>query len=422
MRVLICNKFYRPYGGPETQVLECSKLLEADGHEVVPFSMAHPENWPTKWSGYFVSQVEYHAHAGWVSRLREAAKIVYSVEARRKIEELLQESRPDIVHAHNVYHQLSPSIFGPIRKRGIPVVMSLHDYKLACPNMLFYTQGEVCERCRGGRFYNAITHRCVFDSVAASAVCALEMYVHRLLKIYRRSVDIFISPSKFLIDQMKRCGAAGKRMVHIPALADVDSYNPTYESDGYIMYFGKLTPEKGVRTLVRAVSQVKSARLIAAGTGSQKPELEALAEEIAPGRVEFPGFLTGEKLRRTVERCAFHVIPSEWYENCPATILESYSAGKPVIGSRIGGIPELVEEGNDGLLFEPGNHEDLAKKISVLLANPGATAEMGRSGRVKMERQYSRTAHYEKLLAVYGELLPGRGDLQYGAPGPQARS
>ncbi|MDO8682969.1 MAG: glycosyltransferase [Armatimonadota bacterium] len=406
MRVLVCNKFYRPFGGPETQVLESSKLLEADGHDVIPFSMAHPDNWPTQWSRFFVSQVDYHANPGLLSRVKEATSIVYSSEAKRKMEALLDEARPDLAHAHNIYHQLSPSIFGPIKKRGIPIVMSLHDYKLACPNMLFHTEGEVCERCCGGKFFNAIIHKCVFGSTAASAVCAFEMYVHRLLGMYKKNVDVFISPSRFLINALTRCGAGGKRMVHIPALADVDAYNPSYDNDGYILYFGKLTPEKGVKTLIRAVALMESARLVVAGTGSQGPELEAMAEELAPGRVEFAGFLTGEKLRRVVERCMFLVVPSEWYENCPATVLEAYSAGKPVIGSRIGGVPELINEGVDGFLFQPGNHEELAEKIGSLIHNQARIVEMGKIGRAKMEREYSRQAHYQKLMDLYHELVP----------------
>jgi glycosyltransferase involved in cell wall biosynthesis len=411
MKILICNKFYRPFGGPETCVRDNSAMLEADGHEIIPFSMSHPDNWPTEWFRFFVSQTDYHAEHGPFSKIREAAKIVYSLEAKRKITALLEETRPDLAHMHNIYHQLSPSIFGPVKKRGIPIVMSLHDYKLACPNMLFYVDGEICERCSGGKFHNAVTHKCVFGSAAHSSVCAFEMYVHRLLKTYQHSVDVFISPSQFLIDAITRCGAAGKRMVHIPNIAALDSYTPTYENDGYILYFGKLTPEKGVKTLIKAISRVGSAKLVAVGTGSQAPELKALADDIAPGRVEFAGFLTGENLRRAIERCAFFVIPSEWYENCPCTILEAYSAGKPVVGSRIGGIPELIKDGEDGFLFEPGNQEELAGKIDLLLSNPDRIIEMGRAGRDRMEQEYSRRSHYRRLLEIYRTLLPDREDL-----------
>ncbi|MDO8586826.1 MAG: glycosyltransferase family 4 protein [Armatimonadota bacterium] len=410
MKVLVCNKFYRPYGGPETQVLETSRLLEADGHEVVPFSMSHPDNWPSPWSGYFVPRIDYHGNPGPIAGIREAANIIYSREARRRITRLLDAARPDIAHMHNIYHQLSPSIFGPVKKRGVPIVMSLHDYKLACPNMLFYVDGDVCERCSGGRFRNAVIHKCVFGSSPRSAVCAVEMYIHRFLRVYQRSVDVFISPSRFLIDILTRCGAAGPRMVHVPALANVDAYTPTYENDGYVFCLGKLTPEKGIATLIRAVALISDTRLVVAGTGAQREELERLAQELAPGRVEFVGFLSGETLRRAMERCAVFVIPSVWYENCPATVLEAYSAGKPVIGSRIGGIPELVDEGSDGLLFEPGNHEELAVKISSLLADGASIVEMGRAGRGKMESKYSRREHYKRLIEIYRELVPGWPD------------
>jgi glycosyltransferase involved in cell wall biosynthesis len=406
MKVLICNKFYRPFGGPETVVHDTTRLLEADGHEVIPFSMSHPDNWPSPWSEYFLPEIDYHASPGSFAMIREATNIIYSREAKRRISALLERAKPDIVHAHNIYHQLSPSIFRPIKQRGIPVALSLHDYKLACPNVLFYVDGEVCERCSGGRFYNAITHKCVFGSAAKSTVCAVEMYLHRALRTYQKSVDVFISPSQFLIDALKRCGAGGKKMVHIPNIADIDTYQPTYDNDGYILYFGKLTPEKGVETLIRAVAKVKSARLVAAGTGAQADELKALADEIAPGQVTFAGFLTGDALRQTIQRCAFFAMPSQWYENCPCTILESYSAGKAVVASRIGGIPELIDDGVDGFLFEPGNNEELAEKIALLIGTPSSMADMGRLGREKMERHYSRAMHYARLTDVYRELVP----------------
>jgi glycosyltransferase involved in cell wall biosynthesis len=406
MKVVICNKFYKRFGGPETVIQDSTRLLESDGHEVIPFSMSHPDNWPTKWSDYFVSQVNYHGKPSAFRQIGEAINIVYSREAKDKMERLLDTVKPDIVHAHNIYHQLSPSILGPMKKRGIPVVMSLHDYKLACPNMLFYVNGEICERCSGGKFYNAITHKCVFGSSAKSAVCALEMYVHRITQMYLKNVDVFISPSQFLIDALERCGVHGKRMVHIPNVADIDTYSATYDNDGYILYFGKLTPEKGVRTLIRAVSQVPSAKLVVAGTGSEADELKALAEETAPGRITFAGFLTGEKLKQAIERCAFFVMPSVWYENCPCTILETFSAGKPIVASRIGGIPELIEENLDGMTFEPGNHEELAEKIAALLSNQTRMVAMGKAGREKMERNYSLTAHYARLLEIYRDLVP----------------
>lgn len=408
MRVLVCNKFYRPFGGPETVLEDTSRLLEADGHEIVPFSMQHPDNWPTKWSDYFVSQVDYHADPGLLAKVKEAGKIIHSGEAKRKVEALLDAAKPDIAHCHNIYHQLSPSIFGPMKERGIPIVMTLHDAKLACPNMLFYVGGETCERCRGGKFYNAVIHRCVFGSRTASAVCAFELYVHRLTKVYQKNVDVFISPSQFLIDAVTRCGGAGRRMLHIPNIAKVDLFTPTYDNDGYILYLGRLTPDKGLQTLIRAVSMVDGAKLVVVGTGVQADEMKALADELAPGRVQFAGFLTGEPLKRVIERCAFYVMPSQCNENCPCTILEAYSSGKPVIGSRIGGIPELINEGVDGFLFEPGNHEDIAERISALLSDPAQVPEMGKAGRERMEKAYSPQAHYRRLMAVYEELTAGR--------------
>lgn len=407
MKVLICNKFYRRFGGPETVVQDSTRLLEADGHEVIPFSTSHPDNWPSKWSEYFVPGVDYHAKSGPLNMATEAVNIIYSKDAKRRMRSLLDSVKPDLVHAHNIYHQLSPSIFGPIKQMGIPIALTLHDYKLACPNMLFYVDGEICERCRGGRFHNAVKHKCVFGSTAKSMVCATEMYLHRLLRIYEKNVDVFISPSQFLIDAITRCGAGGKKMVHIPNIADTETYQATYDNDGYILYFGKLTREKGVETLIRAIAKVKSAKLVVAGTGSQADELRALADDIAPGQVTFAGFLTGDNLRNAIQRCAFFTMPSEWYENCPCTILEAYSAGKPVVASRIGGIPELIDDGVDGFLFEPTNSDDLADKISLLLNAPTMPADMGRLGRKRMEEHYSKVSFYSRLKSVYRELVPG---------------
>lgn len=384
------------------------EMLESHGHTAIPFAMRHPDNLPSDYSKYFVSQVDYRntSGAGLFDFAKMARNIIYSSEAARKVRDLVRDTKPDIAHLHNIYHQLSPSICGVLRREGIPMVMTLHDQKLLCPMYLALRDGKVCELCGGRKFYNAFRYRCVKGSRAKSAICTIEMYLHRWLGLYDRNIDLFIIPSRFLMGKLlEHKRLPPERMVHIPNALNLDAFTPTYSNDGYCLFVGRLAHYKGIMTLLRAMALTPSVKLKVVGEGEARAEAEEFKRSNSLDNVTFEGFMTGEALREIVRKSSFVIVPSECYENCPMTVLEAFATGKPVIGSRLGGIPEIIDDGVNGLLFEPGNADDLAEKISYLSSQTDLLEQMGRSARARVESHYSPQTHYQQLIEVYHKVL-----------------
>ena len=406
MKILVCNKFYRPVGGPETIVFETIRELRDRGHEAIPFAMAHPQNWESEYSDHFVPTVDYNTRRGPSQLLRESVDLVYSKEARRRVERLIADTKPDIAHAHNIYHQLSPSILVALKKAGIPTVMTLHDGKLLCANMIFFTHNRVCEKCRGRWFHHAVTNRCVKDSFASSMLCGIEGTLHRLLKITERNVDLFISPSQFLKDKLvehKRLREDQITVLH--NYGNTTTISPDYKPGDYGLYMGKVETFKGVGTLLKACRSVPDFEIRIAGRGDYLEEAQRIVEEERITNAKLLGFQTGGDLIRLIRECRFVVVPSEWYENCPMVVLEGFCAGKPVIGSKIGGIPELINHGEDGFLFEPGDADGLASHMRALIENPALSEEMGRKGRNKVDERFAMDKYMDALLGIYRSVL-----------------
>lgn len=411
VNVLMCNKFHWPRGGSEAVYFDNIRMLEAHGHRVATFAMADERNLPSQWSRFFVSNVDYNVRRGSrlgsaLGRIREAANVIWHREARRNMDALLDEFTPDIAHVHNIYHQISPSILYPIKKRGIPVVMTLHDYKLVCPNHTLFVHERVCELCGRGRFYHSALHRCVKDSFFHSALCALEMYLHVHGGLYRRGVDRFISPSEFLRKLMIRAGWPEESVVTIHNTLDPSLYEPSYEPGDYFAYVGRLDLEKGVLTLLRAVEMAGNVRLVVVGDGFVEDEMREFVADRHLSGVEFRGRLNPKDVSAVLRGALALVLPSEWYENCPVSVLEAFAHGKPAIGARIGGIPELIQDGSDGLLFESGNAEQLAALMKELWQARDRAREMGIRARRKLEDELSSERYYESLIHTYRGLVP----------------
>jgi len=402
MKILQVNKFFFLKGGAEKYFFGLSELLTLKGHEVIPFSMEHAANFPTPYSRYFVSQVDLDGSGPLLKKLGAAARVVYSGESRRKLRALLGNVRPDVAHLHNIAHQISPSIIGVLKKSGVPLVQTLHDYKLACPSYLMLAGGEVCDACVSGNLCNVVLKRCVRGSTLASFVSLLEAVVHRAARTFS-AVDAFLCPSNFLMGVMKRAGIPEAKLFHVPLFLDAGSYAPCYDGSDYFVYVGRLSQEKGLGHLLEAKRKVKSIRLVVAGEGDLMAELRELASG-DPG-VSFTGFLPGRELADVWRGSSFTVVPSVCYENFPYAVLESFAYGKPVIASRIGGIPELVREGENGLLVEPGDANGLADRIDWLAANPGEAARMGRAARQDVDELYSAERHYASVMARYERTL-----------------
>jgi glycosyltransferase involved in cell wall biosynthesis len=424
MKILMSDKFYFIRGGAERYFFDLKAVLEANGHTVIPFSMKHPDNFPTPYDRYFVDRIEFSTE----SPLRKArvglqslGRIFWSTQAADRMARLIRDTRPDIAHLHMIDHQISPSILPVLARAGIPVVQTVHTYKLVCPTYRLYHMGRnrVCEKCLGGFYCRAIAERCHKDSFWATLLLALETTFHKAGRFYERGIDRFLVPSRFMGDKLAEGGIARDRIRHLPYTINLSEYRPTFRAGRYALYMGRLSAEKGLRTLLRAVEAGFEWPLVIAGEGPQRAELEAFAAERGLKQVRFAGRLDGEKLRKTIDGAGFVVVPSEWYENSPLVIYESLAMGKPVIGAAMGGIPELITDGVDGALYPAGDAEALGKRLSEFVRRANGLSAMGRAGRRKAERLFSPENHYRELSRLYGELIarPDRRQSPCSRPG-----
>ena len=404
MRILFANKFFHLKGGAETVFFQEREFLLAQGHHIIDFSMMDDRNFFSPYSSFFVSNIDYHQNSGVVTKAKQAIKFIHSSEAVNKLEELICREKPELAHLHNIYHQLSPAIIPVLKKHGVKVVLTLHDYKLICPAYICLNKGKVCEVCQGRNFWKASMHNCQ-DSRAKSLLLTIEATWHKWRGSYD-GVDVFLSSSRFMADLTARRISSEKIKVLRNGI-DVNKYHPAFNDDGYALYFGRLSREKGVETLLRAAACIsRELKLKIVGTGPLKNELQDSYPE-----AEFLGYQSGEKLKNLVARAAFVVVPSEWYENCSMVVLEAMALGKPVIGSRIGGIPEQIDEGKTGLLFEMGNVEELVEKMQVLASDSTLRTAMGRAARERLEKEYSFTQHCRQLTTFYEEVLDREGNI-----------
>jgi glycosyltransferase involved in cell wall biosynthesis len=409
MKVLMVNSFYYMRGGGERYTFDLSALLESNGHEVIPFSMEHPQNFPSDYADYFVSNVDFPSELAKKTPRSTAnvlERILYSREAKAKMERILADTRPDLVHVNGFIHEFSTSILPPMKAAGLPVTQTLHDYKIVCPNTTFVSNDEVCEQCLGHRYYNVVRRRCKRGSLSASLLAGVEMYFHEFLNTYETNIDVFQSPSEFLRRKVIEHGVK-KPVVVIPHFFDPNNFQPYYEPENYVVYVGRLVRVKGIMTLLRAMEQTPQTHLYVAGSGELEPEMRAFIAERGLTNVTLLGHLKTDELQRLVQRALANVLPSEWYENYSATLRESLACGTPVIGADIGGIPEQVTDGWNGYLFEPGNADQLAEKIRRLVENPALAVEMGRRGRRQVEIVNSPETHYRQVYDVYDSLLRG---------------
>jgi glycosyltransferase involved in cell wall biosynthesis len=401
-KILSINNYHYRRGGSDVVYFDHAALMEELGWQNGFFSMKHPKNFETPWSRFFVDEIEFGHAYSLPAKVTMATKVVYSFEARRKLRRLLAEFPADVAHLHCIYHHLSPAIIPVLTGAGIPVVMTAHDLKLACPAYKMFNRTGVCECCKGGNFLNVVRYRCIRDSLAASAIVAVETGVHRLLKTYQHLSKVIV-PSRFFLQKFVEWGWPADFFVYVPNFVDAKQFEPGFQPGSYFLYCGRLSPEKGVATLLRA-AKAAGVTLKIVGAGPMEVELKALQQNLAAD-VEFLGYRSGDELHRLIRGARAVVLPSEWYENAPMNVLESFALGKPVIGARIGGIPELVIDGQTGWTFESGNADELADLLRRVAAEPNAQIEqMGRSSRSFVETHFSRAGYADSMLAIYSSL------------------
>ncbi len=402
LTILMAHKYYRMTGGADKYYLDLCRLMELKGHQVIPFAMKEKGNLPSPYSAYFAPNTQYK-DGSVIGKAKNLTNFVYSPAAKRQIAKLIKDTQPDIAHFQHVYHQLTTSVFEPLYEAGIPVVQGVHDYKLGCPRfMLFNTRtNQLCDKCEGHKFFQAILNRCYDGSLLHSAIIAIEGYYNQLFKTYQRYVNRFIVSNNHMKGRLVRYGIDADKVAVVPNFVDVETYQPVYKHDGYFLYFGRLSIEKGVEDLIRAMAHLKDQRLIIVGNGPDESRLRNIADNLSLNNVEFLGPRWGDALQPILERAMCVVVPSVWHENSPMVIYQSFATGKPVIGSRQGGIPDLIDHNVNGLLFEATNVPQLAEQMHTIAKNPEI---YGRQARLKAEKEYTPNIHYRRILQIYNDL------------------
>jgi glycosyltransferase involved in cell wall biosynthesis len=411
LKVCIVNTFHYRRGGDSTYTFDLADLLESHGDKVVNFAMKHPRNVPSEFEPYFVDCVDYRAVAAarsGIAKLGALARSLYSREARDKFGRLLDATRPDIIHLQNFRRHLTFSIVPQARRRGIPVVMTAHDYDIICPNSLLFAGQRACEACRGRHFYRAALVRCKDGQRAGSLAVALEGYFTRLMG-YHRMIDVIVTPSRFARDKMVEFGQDPTRITVIPNFIDASHYRPTQANLGYAVCAGRLSAEKGITVLLDAMRRVPEIKVIVAGDGPSRESLEAGAVKAGLKNAEFIGYVPRERLLELVAAAAFVVMPSLSPENFPYSVLEAFALGKPVVASAVGGIPEMVEDGVTGLVVRPGDAPALAAAMHRLIADPGLAVRLGGAGRRRVETQWDASTHYRSIKGLYEGLVAQAG-------------
>ncbi|MHA2040093.1 MAG: glycosyltransferase [Promethearchaeota archaeon] len=408
MKILLVSNFYYDRGGDCTYLFLLKKLLEEKGHKVIVFSMNHPLNFDSEHSKYFVSYINFPdelKNFSISSMFDVLSRTVFSLEAKLQIEKLIEEEKPDIAHLQNIYHHITPSVFYSLRKNGIPIVWTLHDYNIICPNTSFLSHDIVCERCKKRRYYWPSLTKCKKNSFGASTMAAIETSLHRIMNV-NSLVDTFITPSAFLKNKMIEYGFQGDNIEYLNNFNDIELSDVSNDPGDYYLYIGRLSQEKGLRTLLDAALRADSGRLKILGDGPLREELKSyIASKTKNNTIEFLGHVEHKEVIELLKKCSFVILPSECYENFPYSIIEAFACGKPVIASRLGGIPEIVRNWENGLLFEPGDSDNLSLKIKFLMNHPSQTVKMGKAARSFVEQELNRDTYYDKLNDIYTKLL-----------------
>lgn len=398
MKILMINKFLYPNGGSETYIFKLGEYLISQGHEVQYFGMEHEGRVVGNRVNAYTDNMDFHGGSK-LDKLTYPIKTIYSVEARKKIRMVLEDFQPDVCHLNNFTYQLTPSIILEIVKwrkqtgRECKIVFTAHDYNLVCPNHMLNNPNtrQNCEKCLGGHFLNCTKGKCIHGSTAKSAIGTFEAYFWKWNGAYKY-IDKIICCSEFLKSKMDSNPLFAKKTIAMHNFVDTVTWKDTQKQD-YVLYFGRFSEEKGIGTLIKVCKDLLDVQFIFAGTGPLEESVNGLSN------VRNVGFQTGTALEELIREARFSIYPSEWYENCPFSVMESQMYGTPVLGADIGGIPELIGVGKTGELFESGNVNDLKDKILELWNDKGLTEKYSQNCK---EVGFDTVGEYvEKLMEIY---------------------
>lgn len=408
MKILLIDVYNYNKGGAETVCFNTGKMLEAHGHKVIFFTLKWTDNKPSPYSKYFPESKE--TRRGPLKQIKNMVNYFYHFEAAKKIEQLILDEKPEIAHIHLIWGQITPSIFPILKKYNIPILFTVHDYRIVCPAYTFRNgKGQICEECQGKYFYKCFTNRCCKGSKLMSMVMATEQYFRNKFFNPAQFIDGFIYVSNFAKNIQEKYMPAVKSTPNIILYnfsTSIIQKGKSTPKDKYFLFFGRLSYEKGLKTLLTAFKDIPECKLKVVGTGPKEEELKQFVLKTNMQNVDFLGYKQGKELNDLVYNAYFVVVPSEWYENNPMTIIEAYSVGTPVIGAKIGGIPEIVDDGKTGFQFTSANVEEL--KAVILKTNNLSNEEYSTisNNTIKFANDnLSPLSYWNKLIGFYSNFL-----------------
>ncbi len=407
MKILMCNKFHFIHGGAERYLFDLCRGLKDVGHEVFHFSTQDDRNFDSECRKFFVGKPDYHKEmrGDLLSKIRTGKDFIYSFEAKDQVGRLIDEHRPQVAHIHNIYHQISPSILDVLKKRRIPVVMTLHDYKIICPNYKLYAHGKMCEACNGRKYYQCFLKKCIKNSWHASFLGMTEAYTHAFLRSYD-VVDRFIAPSRFVFEKVLEFGVPRGRLMCLPYAIDLSGFSEGGRAGKYVVYSGRLLAEKGLLTLLESLKYLPGLQLKIVGDGPFRSELAGFVSSLGlTPRVELLDHRSRAELSVILCDAICVVVPSQWPEPAGLVIYEAFASGKCVIASDAGGISGLIEDGVNGLLFEAGKADELAHKIRYVVEHPEKARAWGKNGSLMIRQGNDLKAHVMRMQGIYHDVL-----------------
>jgi glycosyltransferase involved in cell wall biosynthesis len=389
MNVLVVHNSYRQPGGEDVVVAQETKLLERNGHKVSVYKRSNDE----------IDDLSFAQRIGLISR------IVSADDSRVALRGLIRTLAPDIVHVHNTFAMVSPSVYEVCEEEDVPVVQTLHNYRLLCPAATFYREAGPCEECVTHSLLRSVQHACYHDSRVMSGAIALMLQTHRSRQTWHRRIDSYIAISSFVRDKFVQAGFAAHNISVKPNFVDPDPGERSEPGD-HALFLGRLSPEKGLMTLLEAWQRLPHAvPLVIAGDGPMRQQLEAEVERRQLQTISFAGRLTCDEARDAMKRAAFLVVPSVWYEAFGLVVAEAFACGTPVVGASVGAIPEMLDDRVTGLHFASGDSEALAKQIGWAWEHSEEMAAMGTAARQVYEDRYTAKTNYQLLMSIYASAI-----------------
>jgi glycosyltransferase involved in cell wall biosynthesis len=389
VRILIGHNYYRQSGGEDAVFANEKSLLQRHGHEVIECC-------------------DNNLRLDTIGRLAAARQTIWSRPSYQAIKDLIRDSRPEIAHFHNTFLLLSPSVYDACQEMGVPVVQTLHNYRLLCPVALFYRKGKICETCLRKSFaWPGIYHACYRNSRVQSAVVATMLTLHRIRKTWRERVDMYIALTEFSRRKFIAGGLPAEKTIVKPNFINLDPGEKKTAGE-FGLFVGRLAPEKGILTLLRAWHEIDNIPLHIVGTGELESKVHRMTEGLRKDTVKIHGQLTMNQVFTIMKKARFLIFPSECYENFALVIVEAFACGLPVIASRLGTMAEIIDDGRTGILFTPGDHQDLAVKVQQVWNHPQETRKIGRQARLEFEKKYTPEGNYKAVMDIYTTLLHRR--------------